>query len=302
MTTQVQKKSKPTDVAQIQDVQVIPEVVEQVHDRIGFNKKHLTAIVRNRNRAIRNLPKTKLNTVYLTEEIRKIAGSYGGNMDIPVSIQKECLKMMNGSFASLSMSEIWMAFRLHATGDLPDVKGRGEMYGGKFTAKAFGAVLGAWKNYKKAAWFHYEKIRETREKEAEEKARREKAMESFWPTLIQTLRDQRKDPDMTWDKCQSYMYEPLKRLGILNLTKEQWLPIWEEAKPLAIAEVARDNAHQIAKRGKIRLVADLAKVADEKSAEDKRKEIARKLTIFRLIIKNESFDLDSIAGLVAAGS
>lgn len=278
----------------IQDFPVDLSIIEDAVKDLDFQSNHLVSIIKNKNRVIRKLPKGDLTNLYLIGEIRKIATAYGGDKDLPSVVQTECVKALQNEFKSLSISEVWIAFRLHASGELPDVKGRGENYGGKMTAKSFNAVLGAWKAYKAKAVANYIGSVHKAEMEKIENERAERLKEQFWPNLVNTLRKLKEDPNTDWRDCPSYIFDALRRVGIIDVSNGVWKPIWQDAQQLALAEAANDRNYKAFKRGMIVPVGEKGREALEEKQHALAKNIAKQLSLFRLIVNNKKFDLDSI--------
>ena len=292
--------ARTQEITRIQDFPVDLEMIGKACKRTGFSQDQLKAIVRNKSRVVRLLPNTPVQDAYLMGEIKKVAHAYGGEKDLPIVVQKECLKALRNEFRSLSVSEVWTAFRLHSAGELEDRKGKGEMYGGKMSAKTFIAVLSAWNKYKAAAVLQYvNAVYEKRMKEIEEE-RASKMKETFWPQVISTIEKLREE-GQDWRECPLYIFDSLRKRGLIpGLEKEEvWMPIWTDARKLARMDYESRLGEDYTKRGKIRLVGEVAMKAATAKMEEMEKRIAKKIALFRLVVQNDGFDLEQLATLTA---
>jgi len=293
MTTEVVKPKKESLPVSVEDFPVDGRIIELACRNLDFKTNHLASIIRNKSRVVLKLPKGDFTNAYLASEIKKIAMAYGGDKEVSAIVQRECVKALQNEFKNMSVAEIWIAFRLHSAGELGDKKGRGEMYGGKMTAKAFSAVLSAWKAHKAQAVANYIKEQHDTVERQEHEKRAERMRRNFWPQLVVTLRKLKEDPEIDWRGCPSYIFDALRKKGIIDVS-EVWKPIWEEAQQLARQEVSSENTKDVATRGKIRLMGEVAAKESDRLAGIKAKKIAKKLSLLYLVIKNNEFNLDSI--------
>lgn len=285
-------KTGKTEIAKIEDYKINGTAFSETVRRTDVTKKTLVTILQNRNRRIYLLPESKGTNVYLLGEILKIAQAYGATKQISAQVQAECVRILKGQFSKYSMPEVWLAYRMHSAGKLPNDKGKGEMYGGNFTAKSFAAVMAAWNKYKAASVAEYFKQKEKIEDEKAQKLKDERLKESFWPNFVKGIEYLKTKKDVDWRDCLAYQYEVLRDRGYLVLKKDEWKEIWKDANELAKSEVVAERINL--KRGKVRLVGAVAeKVATEKT-ESRAKIIARKLSVFRKVILNPNFSFDSI--------
>lgn len=293
-----QAKSLPK---QFKDNEVDEKIVEKAVQGIDFKPNHLKSIIKNKTRVIRNLPKGDLTNVYLVNELRKIAAAYGGDKELSAIVQKECVKVLKDDFKGLSIAEVWIAFRLHSSGELRDEKGRGEMYGGKMTAKSLAAVLGAWKSHRAKAVANYINIKYKEEQAAIEAKKGEELKRIFWPNLIKTLKRLIESEKTDWRDCPAYIFDSLRKAGVVDVS-DNWKSIWEDAKVLAMGEVVSERAKSVFKKGVSSGSVYAVGEAGIKSMEGKQKlrakHIAKQLSLFRLVIKNKNFKLDSLSKFI----
>jgi len=228
MSKEVAKKT--VAISQIADINVDEAVVLAVIEFSDVKQNELSSIIRNKGRVVRNLPNDKATDTWLYGQITQIAHAFGSADDPSTLVLSECLRALRGEFKSLSMAEVWAAFRAHSAGTLGDEKGRGEMYSGKLTAKAFIAVLGMWRKYKMKVECEYFNTLAQRELDKENEVKAEKMKEVFWPTVKETVRKLR-ETDSSWRDCPVYIFDALRKNNlIIGLeSKEVWQPIWEMA-------------------------------------------------------------------------
>lgn len=286
--TAIQTKAFHGEVAPIQDAPICARSLAEASRREDFPEKHLVVILKNRNRRIMNLPKTQATDAYLLGEVLKIARAFGASQQVPADVQAQCVKILQEQFSKMSVPEVWLAYRLHSVGELPDTKGKAEMYGGNFNARNFAAVLAAWKEYKSRAVAEYKNEEERIRRKAEEDERAERMKEQFWPNLVATVEKLRADGSTDWRDCPAYICDSLRNAGKLSLRASEWKPIWEDALELARIEIAGEKEDV---RGKVRLIGDVAKRADEEAIDNRAKVIAKKLTVFRLVVLKKDFKL-----------
>lgn len=274
----------------IEDYEVNPDAFSTAVDNSDLTEKELTTVLTNKNRRVFLLPRTTGTNAYILSEILKIAKAYGANKMISEEVQLECVKLMKSQFKKYSMPEVWLAYRMHSSGKLENDKGRGEMYGGNFTARSFAAVLAAWDEYKSSAVAAYIN-EEAKLKSEEEDRRRNEIMKSeSWDKFLIIINKLRDKADVDWRDCLAYQYVYLKDRGILKLEKEEWKSIWEDAENLAKAEVSFEKENP--KKGKIRLIGDVAKKVQLESIAARRIVIARKLAVYRKVILNPDFSFE----------
>ncbi len=283
-------KTKPVAIAQIADTNVDESVVLAVLEFSDVKPNELESIIRNKGRVIRLLPNDKATDVWLCGQITLVASAFGSSSEPSKLVLKECLRALRNEFKSLSIAEVWAAFRAHSAGTIGDEKGRGEMYGGKLTAKAFISVLGMWRKYKLKAEHDYFSALAQRELDRENDERAARAKVVFWPTLKSTLAALR-EADSTWRDCPVYIFDILRKNGLTPpLTKDLWPPIWARAIEAATVDLSLLPVG----RGNIRLVGEVAIASDAVKIENAAKTIAKKIALFELVVKNLDFDFDFV--------
>lgn len=294
MSKEIAKIEKPVGVVQIKDTPIDDALVALLVSNSEVKENELKTIIRNKARVVRNLPKDKSTDLWICSEIIKIAHAYGSADEVSLLVQNECLKALRNEFKSLSMAEVWAAFRAHSAGTLTDEKGRGEMYSGKLTAKAFISVLGMWRKYKMKVECEYFNTLAQRELDKENEERAKKMKEVFWPTLKSSLLSLR-EKDSTWRDCPVYIFDALRKNNlILGLeSKEVWQPIWTRATEMARFDILASEQTATV-RGGVKLIGDVAKAQVEAKVATASVTIAKKIALFDLVVKNFHFDINFV--------
>lgn len=214
-------------------------------------------------------------TKALLVEIRQISRQYGGRVEADTTVITECLRMVMEKFSLLGINEIREAYRAYAAGEF-QVEGA-EMYGGVFNVANFSKVISGWKTYRAKALAELLDIQEKERLERLEKKKREKAMAEFdrqFPSLLEKA----KNDFESWQDVPVHWYDTARRLKLLNVTMDEAVPIFEEAKKIVAAEQEQE-------RGKVAMMSMSERLLHRSfDPEQRAKNVARKITVFRKLI------------------
>ncbi len=211
----------------------------------------------------------------LAAYLQKVAQSYQATEEQPAHVWLECLETVFSHYSHLGIEELKLAFQLKEAGYF-EAPG-GEAYGGFFSAGTLAKVLRAynqWRNKVIAGLHNAYYIQQAEAKKAEIIEQRKAKFDEKFPELIKAFAVQEKEVDgkkswrRSWQDVPVFWYDVAKRKGMLNLDRETALEIFEDAKGIAAMEQP-----------------DEIPTLDRHSPEqDRAKTIARKLSVFRLLV------------------
>ena len=211
-------------------------------------------------------------------ELPQIVKEYGGRENIPDSILKECVLLILKKFSMIAVFEIREAYRLWSIGEIA-VKG-GEMYGGQFNAGQLGKVLGAYCQNRKKVLGTYLREKEEMINAAKEQSNADflrMKFEAEFPGMIQQAREE----NINWRKVPAYWYQAALDRDMISFEQGEAQLIYQEAMQIAKLELEQKEVGE----GPKRLAHTLQKIDSVEELENRAKVIARKLTVFRKLIK-----------------
>lgn len=217
-------------------------------------------------------------------EIEYIAKNYGARVEIGKASLTEFSKFVLEKFGYLAVEEIRKAYQMWASEEIK-VEG-GEIYGGSFNVRQIGKVLAAYNEVRKKVLGNYLRLTqdeiEQREQEAKATAMKEK-FEAEFPSIVLKAKEKISD----WREVPEYFYEAIKKRWGIPFENGEAKVIFEDAKELAIIEIKLDESESFTGGLKARFEAK----EREKNFDEIAKVIARKLTVFRKVIKNPNFQI-----------
>lgn len=200
-----------------------------------------------------------------------IAMMYGQRTEASDLMWKECIRMVYEKFPYLSVVELKEAYRQWSIGEI-EVKGA-EMYGGEFNAGQLGKILGAYSERRRKVLGTF-----LREKEAaQERLKREernRAMQEEFDAKFPAMIANAKISD--WREVPAFWYESALKRGMIQFEPGEAKQLFEDAKELELIERANEQ--------ELNTLGDVFRQA-EKDLIERAKVIARKLTVFRKLIK-----------------
>ena len=209
----------------------------------------------------------------IAAHIARIAKIYGASKDIGEVIA-ECVRIAKKKFPFLAPDEIREAYESWAVN--PEIERSAEMYGGKLNALNFGRVLSAYAERRNKIAAAIRNERDRQREEAEEEKRHERMKRKFNQDFVETLR-RLKENTNDWRDIPEYIYRVLRNRGELPGLNERWPEIWEDARRLAELEIK--NREEEKKLGKHFFI--------DSDFETIRIRIARKIAVFRLVVKQD---------------
>lgn len=159
--------------------------------------------------------------------IVKVVDLYGNREDVDDQMKIECIELIRYKFSAIGLGEILLAYRMWATGDLGELP-QAEMYGGKFNARQLAAIINAYiDQQRKPALKEYYQIQEVKDRQAEQEAKIQRALEydRNFPEMIATEKGSDLKPVF------SVWYDTAIRIGLMpEPDKETKLRYFEQAK------------------------------------------------------------------------
>lgn len=218
----------------------------------------------------------------LMSEVRAISSEYGARREIEPELAQECMKFIFEKFGHLAVDEIRQAYRMWASEEL-EIKGA-EFYGGSFNVAQIGKVLAAYNEKRKVVLGNYLRIVQE-EKERIEQEKREQEMKARFEIEFPARLMKAKETITDWREVPEYFYDSIQKRWGIKFEPGEAQEIFEDAKEIARLEIAGTLADSFSGGLKARFEA----MEREKSFEEIAKVIARKIAVFRKIIKNPAF-------------
>lgn len=223
-----------------------------------------------------------ISAVLLEKEIEFVCKNYGARTEVTKDLAKECIKFIFEKFGYLAVDEIRKAYRMWASEEIK-VEG-GEIYGGSFNVRQIGKVLAAYNEKRKVVLGNYLRIAQE-EKERIEQERRYQEMKARFEVEFPARLMKAKEAITDWREVPEYFYDSIQKRWGIKFEPGEAQEIFEDAKEIAHLEIAGTLADSFGGGLKARFEA----MEREKSFEEIAKVIARKIAVFRKIIKNPAF-------------
>ena len=220
----------------------------------------------------------------MTSELDHIAKNYGARQEIEKDSLKEMTKFIVENFGFLALDEIRKAYQMWASEEIK-VEG-GEIYGGVFNVRQIGKVLAAYNEKRKAVLGNYLRIVQE-EKERIEQEKREQEMKARFEIEFPARLMKAKETITDWREVPEYFYDSIQKRWGIEFEPGEAQEIFEDAKEIARLEIAGTLADSFGGGLKARFEA----MDREKAFEEIAKTIARKITVFRKIVKNPDFQV-----------
>lgn len=218
----------------------------------------------------------------MTSELDHIAKNYGARQEIEKDSLKEMTKFIVENFGFLALDEIRKAYQMWASEEIK-VEG-GEIYGGVFNVRQIGKVLAAYNEKRKVVLGNYLRIAQE-EKDRIEQERRYQEMKARFEVEFPARLMKAKEAITDWREVPEYFYDSIQKRWGIKFEPGEAQEIFEDAKEIARLEIAGTLADSFSGGLKARFEA----MEREKSFEEIAKVIARKIAVFRKIIKNPAF-------------
>lgn len=218
----------------------------------------------------------------MTSELDHIAKNYGARQEIEKDTLKEITKFIVEHFGFLALDEIRRAYQMWASEQIK-VEG-GEIYGGVFNVRQIGKVLAAYNEKRKVVLGNYLRIAQE-EKEQAARLEKERWMKEKFEAEFPGILMKAKKTITDWREVPEYFYDSIQKRWGIEFEPGEAQKIFEDAKEIARLEIAGTLADSFGGGLKARFEA----LEREKSFEEIAKVIARKITVFRKIIKNSTF-------------
>lgn len=215
-------------------------------------------------------------------QVKFVCESYGARVQVEKAPLKEAVRIVRERFAFIAPEEIAGAYRLWACGEIQ--ASGAEMYGGQFNAAQLGKILGAYCEKRRPVIGAYLRERQ-REEWEQKKAGHAKAWKDYYENNFEKIVEQLKAKAHSWQAVGAHVYDTALRRGLIRFEPGEAQRIYQEALQYARKE-AREAYEEGRKGGKsIFQLQELEKaMADEKGIEERAKEVARKMSVFRKLL------------------
>lgn len=263
-------------------------LAEMVSNRTGASMVRVEEVIQAYGCQIRHLPGIstlpadeaeeqirKASLAQVMTEIAQVARSYGARVAIPPEVYTECVRLVLDRFAFLSLDEIRISYRMWSAGE---IKAKGaEMYGGEFNAAQLGKVLAAYAAHRKPILGNYLRLDGDAKRKTQTDARAKRLKQQFdeqFPLLI----EQAIINKISWEEVPAFWYHAALDRGMFEVDIEEMHRTKALAKRMTLI---------IAKRGEdVAAVLHSTFSPSENSFENRVKVNARKITVYRKLIKN----------------
>lgn len=256
--------------------------VSKVANKTHVSKRKVEFVVEQNAFQIRKDVQGSVTTIQ--RELLLLASEYGARGEIPSHILLEAVDFVVEKFGQLSPLEIREAYRAWASGEIePD---GAEIYGGVFNVRQLGKVLSAWDEHRAQIIWEFNKEEQRVLDEKNEAERLKKEAEEFERSFPIDLMEAKKTIT-DWNAVPFFWYDAIQERWPIKFEPGEANLIFEEAKKIAVAEIDEKvkNAINIFDRICINKKKD--------SLEESAKSIARKISVFRKVIQNPDFDVQS---------
>ena len=218
-------------------------------------------------------------------QVKFICENYGARVKVAKEPLKEAARNVREKFAYIAPEEITEAYRLWACGEI-QAPGA-EMYGGQFNAAQLSKILAAYSQKRRPVVGAYLRERQ-REEWEQKKAAHARAWKAHYEQHFDKILEQLKSKAKSWRDVGAHLYDTARRRGLIRFEPGEAQQIYQEA--LRHAQEEARNAYEQGRRGgrTIFQLRELEKaLADEKEIEERAKEIAQKMTVYRKLLCSE---------------
>jgi hypothetical protein len=255
-----------------------PRAIEVAARRASAPQSVVSSVVKSWEMQIRKIRAKGYDCLAEIQiEISQVAKDYGARNGLDPFVLDECCRFVLEQFPMLSVAEIRYAYRSWASGEIEVTNA--EMYGGVMDVRQLGKVLSAWVDYRNKIYSEYCKETERIEKEAAEIERKKIADAEFeknFPHWIAEFSDKCN----TWKDVPFFLYDQINLRSPIKFEKGEANAILAEAKILAKKEIEAEKMD-----AQIRLK-HISAVKLDAELEDRAKSIARKISVFRKVLKS----------------
>jgi hypothetical protein len=257
-----------------------PRAIEVAARRASAPQSIVSSVVKSWEMQIRKIRARGYDCLAEIQiEISQVAKEYGARNGLDPFVLDECCRFVLEQFPMLSVAEIRYAYRSWASGEIEVTNA--EMYGGVMDVRQLGKVLSAWVDYRNKIYSEYRKETERIEKEAAEIERKkitDLEFEKNFPNMIAEYAARAK----SWKDVPFFLYDQINLRSPIKFEKGEANAILAEAKILAKKEIEAEKMDAQIRLKHISAV----KLGDE--LEDRAKSIARKISVFRKVLKSNS--------------
>ena len=208
----------------------------------------------------------------------QIAKEYGATKGLSDHILNEMIEVVM-KFNYIGIEEIREAYRQWATNQSDPGKGA-EMYSGSVNAAQIGKVLAAYVKERNKNLGLYLSQLQNSIRDKENKDRKERMKQEFEDNFIDTVKEQIKTIE-DWREIPLWWYKSIKERNWIEFKEGEAQQIFEDAKDLVKIEIENEKAQALKEGINFKM--------PESGTDTLQKQIARKLTIFRKIVKNEKW-------------
>lgn len=217
-------------------------------------------------------------------QVKFICENYGARVKVAKEPLKEAARIVREKFAFIAPEEITEAYRLWACGE---IKAPGaEMYAGQFNAAQIAKILGAYCEKRRPVIGAYLRERQ-REEWEQKKAGHAKAWKEHYEQNFGQIIEQLKSKARSWQDVGAHLYDTAMRRGLIRFEPGEAQRIYQEA--LQSARKEAESAYEQGRQGGRNLfqLRELERaMRDEKGLEERGKEIARKMSVFRKLLSD----------------
>lgn len=205
--------------------------------RLGCDKRTLAAVCSGLTLSIRRQMAQQgeeVATVSLIDELTYCATNYSGARDVPDDMLDEAAEFVATRFGDFAIDEVREAFRLAAAGELGDVDMKA--YYGQFTIVILGAVLSAYKVYRRRIAQAIQRAEQEAEDRQRELTKAEEWSSEAWAQMRLTTLQNMETVGM--GDVGETDYVTFKELGWMVVDKAKANEIWVESERQVRTELA----------------------------------------------------------------
>lgn len=261
----------------VEPTRFLPDFARIVSERRSVKFDLVERVVAGYNSQLRHMEDEDAVDAYLLGEIATVARDYGARDAVPPPIMQECIRLVKGRFIHLGKGEIREAYRAYTVGEL-QVKGA-EMYEGKFNASQLGKILGAYAKQRREVLGGYLNLvhdANLKEQKAAQAAHRAERFEREFPRLVSEARA----AGLNWEAIPVFWFKAALNRDMFLISKA------EADQILALAE----RVMRMRRRAELKTSPASALMerlnGKQVNPEEQAKNIARKITVYRKLIKS----------------
>lgn len=259
-----------------------PRAIEIAARRASAPQSVVTSVVKSWEMQIRKIRARGYDCLAEIQiEISQVARDYGARNGLDPFVLDECCRFVLEQFPMLSVAEIRYAYRSWASGEIE--VGNAEMYGGTMDVRQLGKVLSAWFDYRNKIYSEYCKETGRIAKEAAEAERKRLSdieFEKNFPAMIAEYAAKCK----SWKDVPFFLYDSINSRNPIQFEKGEAKAILAEAEKIARQEI------EIEKMDAQLRLRHISAIKLEEGFGERAKSIARKISVFRKVLKKESND------------